>query len=68
MEEGAVMLSGLDARRVLQCLDIAERQTTGGSRNMAVVRDYVVPNVSEKVLRIIISHVDFVRRVVWQEY
>jgi UDP-N-acetylglucosamine 2-epimerase (non-hydrolysing) len=66
MEEGAVMLSGLDARRVLQCLEILDRQTIGASRNIALVHDYLVPNVSEKVLRIIASHIDFVRRVVWQ--
>jgi UDP-N-acetylglucosamine 2-epimerase (non-hydrolysing) len=66
MEESAVMLSGLDARRVLQCLEILERQTIGDSRNITPVRDYLVPNVSEKVLRIIASHIDFVRRVVWQ--
>jgi UDP-N-acetylglucosamine 2-epimerase (non-hydrolysing) len=51
---------------VLQCLEILERQTIGDSRNITPVRDYLVPNVSEKVLRIIASHIDFVRRVVWQ--
>lgn len=65
MEEGAVMLSGLDTQRVLQCLEILDRQTIGSSRNIAPVRDYLVPNVAEKVLRIIASHVDFVRRKVW---
>jgi UDP-N-acetylglucosamine 2-epimerase len=65
MEEGAVMLSGLDAARVLQCLEILDRQTTGSARNIAPVRDYLVPNVAEKVLRIIVSHIDYVRRKVW---
>jgi UDP-N-acetylglucosamine 2-epimerase len=65
MEEGAVMLSGLDARRVLQCLEILDRQAIGAERNIEPVRDYLVPNVSEKVLRIIASHIDYVRRKVW---
>ena len=69
MEEGAVMMTGLSLERVRQCLAILESQPRGSTEARCIqpVRDYDVPNVSDKVLRIILSYTDYVKRVVWQE-
>lgn len=67
MEEASVMMTGLNPDRILQALDILTRQTRGKERNFRQPNDYQSSNVSEKVLRIIVSYVDYVRRVVWQE-
>lgn len=67
MEEGAVMMTGLDRDRVLQALSILEKQPRGEQRALRIVRDYDVPNVSEKVLRIILSYTDYVNRLVWHK-
>lgn len=63
MEEGAVVLTGLSVERVREALPLV----TAGEKLVAV-RDYASPNVSEKVVRIILSYTDYVRRVVWREY
>lgn len=68
MEEGAVMMTGLSAERVLQGLSILESQPRGDKRLLRLVRDYAPDNVSHKVLRIILSYTDYVRRTVWEEY
>jgi UDP-N-acetylglucosamine 2-epimerase (non-hydrolysing) len=65
-EEGAVMMVGLDLDRVLQALTVLETQLRGDQRTMRIVRDYDVPNVSAKVLRIVLSYTDFVNRRVWR--
>lgn len=67
MEEGAVMMVGMNPERVLQALDILESQPVGADRLLHVVRDYDVDNVSDKVVRIIVSYTDFVNRVVWRK-
>ena len=68
MEEAAVMMVGLEAERVMQALAILESQPRGDSRSLRLVGDYSVPNVSDKVLRIIHSYTDYVSRVVWKKY
>ena len=68
MEEAAVMMVGLTAERVLQGLDILERQDRGDKRTLRLVGDYSMPNVAEKVARIILSYTDYVNRVVWKKY
>ena len=68
MEEAAVMMVGLTAKRILQGLDILESQARGDKRSLCLVDDYSMPNVSEKVVRIILSYTDYVNRVVWKKY
>jgi UDP-N-acetylglucosamine 2-epimerase len=62
MEEAAVIMVGLNKERILQGLTILERQNP---QTFRIVRDYNIPNVAEKVVRIIISYTDYVNRVVW---
>lgn len=68
MEEAAVMMVGLEVERVRQALAILADQPRGDQRGLRVVADYTMPNVSEKVLRIIHSYTDYVNRVVWKKY
>jgi len=68
MEEGSVMMTGLGRERVLQALEILETQSRGTDRTLRTVADYSMPNVSDKVLRIIMSYTDYVRRTVWKSY
>jgi UDP-N-acetylglucosamine 2-epimerase (non-hydrolysing) len=68
MEEAAVMMVGLESERVLQGLKILENQVKGDKRLLLPVHDYTMPNVSEKVVRIIHSYTDYVKRVVWKKY
>lgn len=68
MEEAVVMMVGLDVARVRQGLAILDRQPRGNDRLLRLVADYAVPNVSDKVLRILHSYTDYVNRVVWREY
>ena len=68
MEEGAVMMVGLEETRVMQALQILESQRRGEGRSLRLVRDYSMPNVAEKVVRLIHSYTDYVGRVVWKRY
>ncbi len=68
MEEASVMMVGLGVERVMQALQILESQPSGDERLLRQVSDYSMPNVSDKVVRIIHSYTDYVKRVVWKEY
>ena len=65
MEEASVMMVGLNPERIFQGLVALEAQERNPNRNFREVFDYSMPNVSEKVVRIIISYIDYVNRVVW---
>ncbi|HEY4901041.1 MAG TPA: UDP-N-acetylglucosamine 2-epimerase (non-hydrolyzing) [Terriglobales bacterium] len=67
MEEGAVMMTGLDPARVLEALKVLEAQPTGEQRALQIVSDYRTPNVSEKVVRILHSYVNYVNTFVWHK-
>ena len=67
MEEGAVMMVGMNVQRVMEGLTVLATQPRGDERILRLVADYSMPNVSDKVLRIILSYTDYVKRVVWQE-
>ncbi|GGR36090.1 non-hydrolyzing UDP-N-acetylglucosamine 2-epimerase [Deinococcus ruber] len=65
MEEASVMMVGLTPQRILQGLRILQDQPRGNERLLRQVADYSMPNVSDKVLRILLSYTDYVNRVVW---
>lgn len=67
MEEAAVMMVGLETERILQGLVILETQLRGNNRNMNLVPDYSMPNVSDKIVRIIHSYTDYVNKTVWKK-
>ncbi|MDP3164632.1 MAG: UDP-N-acetylglucosamine 2-epimerase (non-hydrolyzing) [Hydrogenophaga sp.] len=67
MEEAAVMMVGLDTERVMQGLAIVANQPRGEQRLLRQVADYSMPNVSDKVVRILHSYIDYVNRVVWKK-
>lgn len=68
MEESVVMMVGLESKRVIQGLELLKKQKRGEKRTVYPVNDYSVPNVSEKVVRIILSYTDYIKRVVWKQY
>jgi UDP-N-acetylglucosamine 2-epimerase len=68
MEEGAVMMTGLGRDRILHALAILSDQPRGEERLVRLPADYAVPNVSDKVVRIILSYTDYVKRTVWKHY
>lgn len=67
MEEGSVMMVGLRPERIIQGLTHLETQKRGDERSFRSVADYSMPNVSDKVVRIILSYTDYIKRVVWSE-
>ena len=68
MEEAAVMMVGLESERILQALKLLEKQPSGQNRLLRRVADYSMPNVSDKVIRIIHSYTNYVNQVVWKKY
>jgi UDP-N-acetylglucosamine 2-epimerase (non-hydrolysing) len=67
MEEASVMMVGLNSERIMQALVHVSSQARGEKREFRRVTDYSMPNVSDKIVRIIISYVDYIKRVVWSE-
>ncbi len=67
MEEASVMMTGLNPERILQAIEQLQNQEIGLNRNLLAVNDYSMPNVSEKVVRIILSYTSYIKRVVWSE-
>lgn len=67
MEEASVMMVGLIPERIMQGITQLQQQKIGDDRNYRLVSDYAIPNVSEKVVRIILSYTDYVNRVVWRK-
>lgn len=68
MEQASVMLTGLNPGRVMQALEILMDQPRGENRLLLPVSDYSMPNVSDKVVRIILSYTDYVKRTVWSQH
>jgi len=66
-EEGAVMFTGFNEERIFQALKVLETQKRGDERTLRQVYDYSMSNVSDKVLRIILSYTDYIKRVVWSK-
>ena len=67
MEETSVMMTGLKSERIIQALEVVLTQKRGLNRTLRLVSDYSMPNVSDKVVRIIISYTDYINRVVWSK-
>ena len=67
MEEASVMMVGLNPERILQALQVLDTQKRGEQRTLRPVADYSMPNVSDKVVRIILSYTDYVNRTVWRK-
>ena len=68
MDEGTLIMSGLERTKVINCIDIVKSQRMEIGRGMRVVPDYDVDNVSDKVVRIIVSYIDYINRTVWRVY
>lgn len=68
MEEASVMMTGMKTERIIQALSVLESQERGKTRTLQCVADYSSPNVSDKVVRIILSYTDYVNREVWKKY
>lgn len=68
MEEAAVMMVGLELNRIRQALQLLDCQSTNKTSSLRPVEDYCVPNVAEKIVRILYSYTDYVNRVVWKKY
>ena len=67
MEEASVMMVGLDSENILRGVSEVQSQIVGDGRNFNLVSDYSKPNVSSKVVRIILSYTSYINRVVWQK-
>ncbi|CTS67013.1 TPA: non-hydrolyzing UDP-N-acetylglucosamine 2-epimerase [Escherichia coli] len=67
LEEGSVMFTGMSVDRILQAIKILETQSRGNKRLINQVKDYIAPNVSDKVIRTILSYTDYINRVVWRK-
>ncbi len=67
MEEASVMMIGFNPERIIQAIKVLDKQKHGKERTLRQVYDYSMPNVSDKIVRIILSYTDYVNRVVWSK-
>lgn len=67
MDEGTVIMSGIERERVIEAVNIVINQFIDNPKSIRIINDYNVENVSIKVLRIILSYIDFVNRTVWKK-
>lgn len=67
MEEGSVILTGLSLERVIQSIKFVESQEKGLNRELCIVKDYDIDNVSEKIIRIIFSYTDYINNFIWKK-
>ena len=67
MEEASVMMTGVSLERIIQAIDILSFQKRGSDRTLKLVQDYDINNVSEKILRIIHSYTDYIKKNIWKE-
>jgi UDP-N-acetylglucosamine 2-epimerase (non-hydrolysing) len=67
MDEGTVIMSGIERERVIEAVNIIVKQFINNPKSTRIINDYNVENVSIKVLRIILSYIDFVNRTVWKK-
>jgi UDP-N-acetylglucosamine 2-epimerase (non-hydrolysing) len=67
MDEGTVIMSGIERNRVLEAVNIILQQFNKNPNSLRIINDYNVDNVSTKVVRIILSYIDFVNRTVWKK-
>jgi UDP-N-acetylglucosamine 2-epimerase (non-hydrolysing) len=67
MEEASVMMVGMNKERILQAMQVLKEQKRDKERTLRQVGDYSMPNVSDKIVRIILSYTDYIKRVIWSE-
>jgi UDP-N-acetylglucosamine 2-epimerase (non-hydrolysing) len=68
MDEGTLIMCGLEPEKVIEAIEVVTRQSQAGAGNARIVQDYDIDNVSQKVVRIILSYTDYVNRVVWRKF
>ena len=68
MEESSVIMTGVNYDRIIQALEILDSQKRDEFRSLKLVKDYNVDNVSEKIIRVILSYTDYVKKNIWKEY
>ena len=67
MDEGTLIMCGLEAHQVIKCIEVVTAQHQGAARVFKIIQDYDSDSVSKKVLRIILSYTDYVNRTVWSK-
>jgi UDP-N-acetylglucosamine 2-epimerase (non-hydrolysing) len=67
MDEGTVIMSGIERERIIESIDVVVSQFKNNNQSTRIINDYNVDNVSIKVVRIILSYIDFVNRTVWKK-
>jgi len=68
MEEASVMMTGINKDRIIQALEVLSAQKRNQDRTINIVKDYEIDNISEKIIRIIISYTNYIKQNIWKEY